>query len=81
MNQHRTEIFTPRYEGERFKDHRFPLEFLEDLKILQEMTVETAKYIFKEKNSNRERILRNFTAGVSFELESIEKVVLSQKLF
>lgn len=73
MIQHRTEIFTPRYEGERFKNHRFPLEFLEDLKILQEMTVETAKYVFREKNSDRERISRNFTTGVSFELESIEE--------
>ncbi len=37
------------------------------------MTVEMAKYIFKEKNSGRERTSRNFTSGISFELESIEE--------
>lgn len=71
MDKHRIEIFTPRYEGDRFNEHRLPLDLIEDLTVFQEMTIEMAKVIYKEKNQGRERIPKDFTKGISFELENI----------
>lgn len=71
MDKHRIEIFTPRYEGDRFSEHRLPLDMIEDLSVFQEMTIEMAKVIYKEKNQDRERIPKDFTKGISFELENI----------
>ena len=68
---HITEIYAPKYEGERFKEHRFPLDLIEDLFVLKEMTIEMAKQLYLEKNSDRQRIPKNFTHDVSFELEGI----------
>lgn len=66
------EIFSPKFEGDRFSEHRLPLELLEDLTALQEMTIDMAKHIYLEQNKDRQRIPRNFTQGISFELESLE---------
>ncbi len=71
MNKTRVEIFAPRYVGERFQEHRLPLDLIEDLFALKQITIELAKYLYKQKNPERERIPRNFTHEVSFELESI----------
>lgn len=71
MNKHRIEIFTPRYDGDRFSEHRLPLDLIEDLSVFQEMTIEMAKVIYKEQNQDRERIPKDFTKGISFELENI----------
>lgn len=70
--KHEVEIYSPRYEGNRFEDHRFPVDLLEDLLILKKMTIEMAKAIYLEKNPNRKRIPNNFTHGISIKLESIE---------
>ncbi|WP_298248404.1 hypothetical protein [uncultured Christiangramia sp.] len=66
------EIFAPKFEGDRFTEHRLPLELLEDLTALQEMTIAMAKHLYLEKNQDRQRIPKNFTQGISFELESLE---------
>lgn len=66
------DIYSPRYEGSRFEEHRFPLDLIEDLLMLRNMTIEMAKVIYLEKNSGRQRVPRNFTNGISIELESIE---------
>jgi hypothetical protein len=71
MEKHRIEIFTPRYEGDRFNEHRLPLDLIEDLSVFQEMAIEMAKVIYKERNQDRERIPKDFTKGISFELENI----------
>ena len=73
MNKQRIEIFTPRYDGERFADHRLPIDLIEDLPVLKEMTVEMAKFLYRQKNPDRERIPKNFTSGISFELESLDE--------
>lgn len=70
-NPHITEVYSPRYEGERFKSHRLPLDLIEDLYVLREMTIEMAKQIYLEKNKGRQRVPRNFTRDISFELEGI----------
>jgi hypothetical protein len=66
------EIYSPCYEGSRFEGHRFPLDSLGDLSMLGSMTIEMAKAIYLEKNPGRQRVPRNFTNGISIELESIE---------
>jgi hypothetical protein len=50
-----------------------PLELLDDLKVLHEMTIEMAKTIYLEQNQERKRVPKNFTQGVSFELEGLDE--------
>ncbi|MBF0407243.1 MAG: hypothetical protein HQM10_07810 [Candidatus Riflebacteria bacterium] len=66
------ELFSPCYKGKRFESHRFPVELAEDLLILKKMTIEMAKDIYLKENPNRKRIPKNFTNGISIELENIE---------
>lgn len=72
MDKHIEEIYSPRYQGERFSQHRMPLDLLEDLETLQKMTIDMAKYLYLEKNGKK-RIPKNFTHGISFELESLKE--------
>jgi hypothetical protein len=72
IDKHKIEIYTPCYEGSRFEEHRFPLDLVDDLLMLRNMTIEMAKAIYLEKNPGRQRVPRNFTNGISIELESIE---------
>jgi hypothetical protein len=71
-DKHKIEIYSPCYEGSRFEEHRFPLDLVDDLLMLRNMTIEMAKAIYLEKNPGRQRVPRNFTNGISIELESIE---------
>jgi hypothetical protein len=66
------ELYAPCYVGSRFDEHRFPLDLVDDLLMLKNMTIEMAKAIYLERNPERLRIPRNFTNGISIELESIE---------
>jgi hypothetical protein len=72
IDKHKIEIYSPCYEGSRFEEHRFPLELVDDLLMLRNMTIEMAKAIYLEQNPERKRIPKNFTNGISIELESIE---------
>lgn len=71
--ENKKEIFAPRFDGSRFENHTMPLELLEDLKVLQEMTVEMAKALYLEQNTDRQRVPKNFTQGISFELEGLQE--------
>ncbi|MFN5308618.1 MAG: hypothetical protein ACK5C0_04085 [Candidatus Kapaibacterium sp.] len=66
------ELYAPCYDGSRFDEHRFPIDLVDDLLMLKNMTIEMAKAIYLERNPERLRIPRNFTNGISIELESIE---------
>ncbi|MFN3589619.1 MAG: hypothetical protein ACK4UP_09560 [Spirosomataceae bacterium] len=68
----KVELYSPCYDGSRFEEHRFPLDLVDDLVMLKNMTIEMAKAIYLEKNKERKRVPRNFTNGISIELESIE---------
>ena len=72
MDPHIEQIYSPRYQGERFSQHRMPLDLLEDLETLQKMTIDMAKYLYLEKN-DKKRIPKNFTHGISFELDSLNE--------
>lgn len=69
---HKIDIYSPCYEGSRFAEHRFPLELVDDLLMLRNMTFEMAKFLYLEKHPSRQRVPKNFTNGISIELESIE---------
>mgnify|MGYP006995476720 CR=1 FL=1 len=73
MDKHIQEIYSPRYQGERFSQHRMPLDLLEDLETLQKMTIDMAKFIYLEQNEGKKRVPRNFTHGISLELEGLGK--------
>ncbi len=62
----------PRLVGKRFDDHTIPLEILKDFAVLEEMIIETAKWKYLEKNSERQRVPRGFSNGVSLRLKTIE---------
>ena len=63
----------PHLIGKRFDDHTIPLELLRDFAVLEEMIIETAKWIYLGKNSERQRVPRGFANGVSLKLKSIEQ--------
>jgi hypothetical protein len=67
------DFLKPKLNGERFGDHTVPLELLKDFAALQEMLVEVAKWEFRNTHPNRERIPRNFTAGIDLHLTSVEE--------
>lgn len=64
-------IYSPRYEGSRFEEHRLPLELVDDLLTLRNMTVEMAKALYLRDNEGRQRVPKNFTNGISIELAGI----------
>jgi hypothetical protein len=71
-DKHTIELYSPCYDGPRFKEHRLPIDLVDDLLMLRNMTIEMAKAIYLEKNPGRQRVPRNFTNGISIELESID---------
>jgi hypothetical protein len=66
-------FITPTLKGTRFEGHSIPLEFLNDLAVLEEMVIEVAKWKFLEANPERKRIRRKFTEGVSLNLTSVDE--------
>ena len=50
----------PRLIGKRFDEHSIPLEFLQDLAVLEQMIKETAKWQFFLTHPERKRIPRGF---------------------
>jgi hypothetical protein len=66
-------FLSPRLCGKRFDDHAIPLEFLQDLAVLEEMIVEVAKWKFLEEHSERKRSPRRFTEGIELKLVGINE--------
>lgn len=67
------EFLKPILDGERFRDHRVPLEVLKDFAALQEMLVEVAKWKFLQEHPQRERVQRNFTKDIELQLSGVEE--------
>ena len=83
MANHKIDIYSPRFVGRRFKDHSFPLDLMDDISALEDVTLELAKWIYLKENKSRRRIPRGFTNGMEFKLEAIEpgSTVLKIALF
>jgi hypothetical protein len=71
MRDEPVEIFAPRYDGRRFSEHRLPLDLVNDLAVLQQMTVQMAKHLYLEDNEDRKRTPRGFLDGISMELDEL----------
>lgn len=67
------EFIKPKLDGARFDGHSIPLELLKDFAVLEEMLIEVAKWKFRQQFPNRERVLRNFTAGIELHLAQVEE--------
>lgn len=65
------DFLSPRLCGNRFDDHAIPLEFLQDLAVLEEMIVEVAKWQFLEEHTDRLRSPRRFTEGIELKLTGV----------
>lgn len=66
------EFLKPRLTGARFSGHAIPLEFLQDLSVLEEMIVEVAKWRFLEDHPERKRSPRRFTEGIALKLTGVD---------
>jgi hypothetical protein len=67
------EFLKPILDGDRFRDHRVPLEVLKDFAALQEMLIEVAKWKFRQEHPQRERVQRNFTKDIELQLAGVEE--------
>jgi hypothetical protein len=67
------DFLQPRFVGDRFTGHALPLEILKDLVALDELIVETAKWLYLEENQNRKRIPKGFLEGISLKLVEVEE--------
>jgi len=71
MEQHRDKIYSPRFVGERFKEHTLPFEFLDDLQALEKINNEIARWLYLQDNPERKRVPKNFYKGISYALTEI----------
>ncbi|MEI6386712.1 MAG: hypothetical protein WCQ50_08760 [Spirochaetota bacterium] len=77
------DFWSPRFVGQRFDDHAMPLELLRDLAVLEEMVIETAKWLYLSENDGRKRTPKGFTDAISIKISgigegsSVSRLVLS----
>jgi hypothetical protein len=73
MENSRKQIAILRFEGPRFKDHGLDVDVLPELVAYKRLLQETAKEIWRSHHPGRQRLPKNFDAGISlkfFELQS-----------
>lgn len=80
----------PRFVGARFEAHTLPLSAAKDLVAYEELVLELAKHLFREKQTDRVRVPKGFANDFSLHLEKIDSgsampslvaVVASAQLF
>ncbi len=62
----------PRFVGPRFEQHTLPLSAAKDLAAYEELVLELAKHLFREKNAGRIRVPKGFGNGFSLHIERID---------
>jgi len=62
----------PRFVGPRFEAHTLPLSAAKDLAAYEELVLELAKHLFRQKQQDRVRVPKGFASGFSLHLEKIE---------
>ena len=67
------EFLKPRFVGPRFEGGVLPLEIVGDLKVLQDLVVDVAKWQYLKDNPDRQRVPQGFADEVSFNLTGIGK--------
>lgn len=64
MEKRRYELVKQKFSGPRFEDHGLDIDVLPELIAYKDLLIETAKEIWRRKHPDRERIPRNFEAGL-----------------
>jgi hypothetical protein len=62
----------PRFVGPRFAGHTLPLSAAKDLAAYEELVLELAKHLFRQKNQDRVRLPKGFASGFSLHIERID---------
>lgn len=62
----------PRFVGPRFEAHTLPLSAAKDLVAYEELVLELAKHLFKEKQTDRMRVPKGFANDFSLHIEKID---------
>jgi hypothetical protein len=62
----------PRFVGARFAGHTLPLSAAKDLAAYEELVLELAKHLFRQKNQDRIRLPKGFASGFSLHIERID---------
>ncbi len=63
----------PRFQGPRFEEHTLPLSAAKDLAAYEELLLELAKHLFRQKEQGRTRVPKGFASGFSLHLERIDE--------
>lgn len=73
-----------RFAGGRFDSHTIPFDVLPDLAAYRDLVVEVAKHIFRERNSDRQRVPKgfeeSFQLGLSKIIQGNSATALAQRL-
>jgi hypothetical protein len=62
----------PRFVGPRFEEHTLPLSAAKDLAAYEELVLELAKHLFREKQTDRVRVPKGFAQGFSLHIKRID---------
>lgn len=71
--QVKTEFIKPRLVGKRFEEHSIPVEVLKDWAVFEDLIVETARWLYKVENHDRQRVPRGFSEGFALHLSAVEE--------
>ncbi len=63
----------PRFVGPRFEEHTLPVAAVKDLAAYEELILELAKHLYREKHPNRARVPKGFGNDFNLHLEKIEE--------
>lgn len=63
----------PRFVGPRFEAHTLPLSAARDLAAYEDLVLELAKHLFREKQQDKVRLPKGFANNFSLHIESIDE--------
>ena len=66
------QFIQPRFVGPRFEGHTLPLSAAKDLAAYEELVLELAKHLFREKQTDRVRVPKGFAQGFRLGIERID---------
>lgn len=71
----------PKLKGDRFEDHKLPVNLMEDFSVLEELIFELAKKFYIEGNPSRKRVPNHFSENVSLKLSNLEEGSVIPNIF
>ncbi len=63
----------PRFVGPRFEEHTLPLSAAKDLAAYEELVLELAKHLYREKQTDRVRLPKGFASDFSLHISKIDE--------